>query len=76
MDGGMRSDESLSLPHRLESPHHSLPNTVSFMRLLSTIIGILIGDVKRLRDDFAMGNRITAQFVRHDSPRLASVALD
>ena len=46
----MDGDESLSLCHRLEPPHPSLPQPARLMRLFSPIILILFCTVDRLRN--------------------------
>ena len=69
----MGSNESLRLPHRLESPHPSLSYPGRLMRLLSPIILILLRAVDRLRHQFPVGDTIAAQLVRDDLPGLATV---
>ena len=56
----MSSHKSLSLPHRLESPHPSLPYPGRLMGLLSPIILLLFGAVGRLGDQLAVSDAITA----------------
>lgn len=60
LNRSMSTDKSLGLPHRLESPHPSLSDAGRFMRLLGPIILMLFGTVDHVRDQFAMGNTVTA----------------
>ena len=47
-DHSMRTQKSLSLPNRFESPHTSLSNPCNFMRLLGPVILIPFIVVDRL----------------------------
>ena len=69
----MGSNKSLSLPHRFEPSHPSLPNPSLFVALLSTIIGILIRQMDHFRHYCSVGYRITAQLVSHDLPGLTAM---
>ena len=71
----MSSHKSLSLPHRLESPHPSLPYSDRLVGLLCPVILILLSAVDRLRYQLPMGNAITPQFVGNDLSRLAAMAV-
>ena len=73
-DCSMSSHKSLSLPHRLESPHPSLSHPGSLMRLFGPIILILLGTVNRVSNHLPMRYAIAPQFIRHDLPGLPSVA--
>jgi len=70
----MGSYKSLSLPHRLELTHPSLPYPGRLMRLLCPIVLVLFGTVDRLGYQLSMGDTIASQLVGHDLPGLASVA--
>jgi hypothetical protein len=59
MDNCMSTQESLSLPHRLEPPHTPLSYPRLFVRLLSTIILVLLSTVDRLRNQRPIRNTIT-----------------
>ena len=69
----MGTQKSLSLPDRLELPHPSLSHPGHLMRLLCSIILILFSAVDGLWNQLSMSNTITAQFVGHDLPRLATM---
>ena len=69
----MSSHKSLSLPHRLESPHPSLPYSDRLKGLLCPVILILLSAVDRFWDQFALSNAIAAQFICHDFPGLAAI---
>ena len=70
----MSSHKSLSLLHRLESPHPSFPYSGRLMGLLCPIILILFGTVDRIGNQFTMCDCITTQFVGNDLPGLAAMA--
>jgi hypothetical protein len=54
----MCGDKSLRLLHRFEPPHPAFPNPGRFVRLFSTVIGVLIRDMYRIRRYLAMCDRI------------------
>ena len=70
----MCSYESLSLLHRLESPHSPLPDPGRLMGLLCPIVGILIIAVDRIRHKLTMCNSIAAQFIGDDLPGFVAMA--
>ena len=75
-DGGMGSDESLSLPGRLELSHPPLPHSGRFMRLLSLIILILLSAVDRSGYQFTMGYVIAPKLIGNDLPWFTSIDSD
>jgi len=56
----MSSHKSLSLPHRLEPPHPSLPEPRRLVGLLCSVILIMLSAVDRFWDQFALSNAIAA----------------
>jgi len=70
----MRVQKPLSLPHRLESPHPSLPYSGRLVGLLCSIIAVLFSTVDCARNQFPVSNIITPQLIRHDLSRLAAMA--
>ncbi len=70
----MGTQESLSLPNRLELSHPPLPDPGRFMRLLCPIILILLSTVDRLRHHLPMRYSIAAQLISHDLPGFAAMA--
>ena len=74
LHGGMDRDESLSLRHRLKSSHPPLSDSGRLMRLLGPIILILLSAVNRFRHHFPVSYWIASQLVRHDLPRLTTMA--
>ena len=50
----MYSQKSLGLPDRFEAPHPSLPYSGRFMRLLCPIVRVLIGDMEKYVNHFAV----------------------
>ena len=73
-DCSMSSHKSLSLPHRLESPHPSLPYSSHLMGLLCPIILILLRAVDRVRNQFPVSDTVTSQFISHDLPGFTAMA--
>ena len=69
----MYSREALRLDNAFESPHAPFSKPRGFVRLLCTVVGVAVGDVKRIRNQFSMGNPVTAQLVGNDFPRLISM---
>ena len=69
----MSSHKSLSLPHRLESPHPSLPEPRRLMGLLCPVILILLSAVDRIGNQLTMCHSITTQFVGNDFPGFAAI---
>ena len=70
----MSSHKSLSLPHRLEPPHPSLPEPRRLVGFLCSVILIMLSAVDRFWDQFALSNAMAAQFVGNDLSRLAAMA--
>ena len=68
VDSRVSTNESLSLNHRFELPHPSLPDPGRLMGLLCPIVGVLIGDMDRFRDHITMGDWITSSFISRDLP--------
>jgi hypothetical protein len=64
----MGSHKPLSLRHRFESSHPSLPHPGRLVRLLGTIVGISVSDMYGFRHHFPMRYRVATQLVRHDLP--------
>jgi len=69
----MGSNESLSLPYRLESSHTSLFDPGHLKALLDAIVLILLRAVDRVRNQFPVRDSITAQFISHDLPGFTAV---
>ena len=61
--GGMCTNESLSLPHRLESSHALLPHPGRLMGLLCLIILVLFSTVDRLWNQFPVSEAMASQFI-------------
>ena len=69
----MGAQKSLSLLHRLESPHPPFPHPGHLMRLLCPIIGVPRIIVDNVWHQLPVSNAITAQFVGYDFPGLAAM---
>ena len=72
-DGGMRTQEPLSLPSRFELTHPSLPYPGRLVGLLYAIVLILVGTMNHIRYQLSMCNAITAQLVSDDLSGFASM---
>jgi hypothetical protein len=70
----MDTQKSLSLAHRFEPPHPSLPYSGRLMGLLCSIILVLLSAVDRIGNKLMMCDSITTQFVGNDLSRLAAMA--
>ena len=70
-DRSMRTQEALSLTHRLVPPHTPLPDPGRFVRLVFPIILILLSTVDRLWNQLTM-RTIAPQLFGHDLPGLAT----
>ena len=66
-------DESLCLPHRLETPHSSLPYPGRLVRLFGPVVLILLSAVDHFRNQLTMSNTVTTELVRHDLPGLTAM---
>ena len=66
----MATQKSLSLPHRVESPHPPLSDPSHLMTLLSAIVLILLRTVNGFGNEVSVSNYVTSQFIGHGLPRL------
>ena len=74
LHSSMCTQKPLSLTHRLESPHPSLPDPGRLMRLFCPIILILFCTADHTRHQLSMRNTITPQLIGNDLPWLSSIA--
>ena len=69
----MYTQEALRLGSAFESPHAPLSKSRCFVRLLRPVVRVSVRNVMRVRNQFPMGDPITAQFVGYDFPGLGSM---
>jgi|TARA_B110000238_G_scaffold180584_1_gene204707 hypothetical protein len=63
-DNSMSTRKSLSLAHRFEPPHPSLPYSGRLMGLLCSIILVLLSAVDRIGNQLTMRYTMISQFIR------------